>query len=132
MSMIKKAKFLAKEAVLKAKYIMGKDCLFCKIVAGEIKTESVLETDSVLAVNDINPVSDIHILIIPKWHIDSVLTIGSGQGKDLVNMFEAAKKIVEEKKLEAFRLSFNGGKFQHVPHLHMHLLAGRKMDWSKL
>jgi histidine triad (HIT) family protein len=111
---------------------MEKDCLFCKIVAGEIKAELVLETESVLAFYDVNPVCDIHILIIPKRHIDSVLTIKKEDSMDVVEMYSVVKQIVEKKSIGAFRLTVNGGKFQHVGHLHMHLLAGKKIDWNKL
>lgn len=108
------------------------DCLFCKLVAGEIKTDKVLETNSVVAVNDINPVAETHIVIIPKKHIDSVLTVENSDFRDIIEMFGVAKKLVEEKKLLAFRLAFNGGRYQHVPHLHMHLIAGGSVKWSKL
>ncbi len=130
--MIKKVKFFAKEAVLRARYIMEKDCLFCKIIAGEIKTEPVLETESVLAFNDVNPVADVHILIVPKRHIDSVLTINKENTEDIMDMYSALQKIVKNKNIEAFRLTINGGKFQHVGHLHMHLISGKKVDWKKL
>lgn len=110
----------------------AKDCIFCKIVAGEIKTQPLLDTDSILAINDINPVAEIHILIIPKKHIESVLTVDAGDEKDIIEMFVAAGKLVGDKGLEAFRLAFNGGRYQHVPHLHMHLLAGGSVKWSKL
>ncbi len=130
--MIKKAKFFAKEAVLRARYIMDKDCIFCKIAAGEIKTTPLWESGTVVAFADVNPVADVHILIIPKRHIASVLTINASDGEELVEMYRAAAELVEEKKLEAFRLIFNGGKLQHVGHLHMHLTAGGKIDWKKL
>lgn len=130
--MIKKVKFLAKETLLRARYIMEKDCLFCKIVSEEIKTELVLETESVLAFFDVNPVSDIHILVVPKRHIDSVLTISEENSKEILEMYGAVKQIVEKKNIDAFRLTINGGKLQHVGHLHMHLLAGKKIDWNKL
>ena len=111
---------------------MEKDCIFCKIVSRKIPADLVLETDETIAFNDINPVSDVHILIVPKRHIESVLAVGSENAGDLVGMYEVAGKLVEERKLDAFRLAFNGGKFQHVPHLHMHLLAGSKIEWRKL
>ena len=130
--MIKKAKFIAREAKLKIKYIMEKDCIFCKMVNRDIKAEFIYESERVIALNDINPVAKFHILIIPKKHIDSVLTIDNKDSEDIIDMFKAAKIIVSEKKLDAFRVSFNGGKFQHIPHLHMHLLAGSKIEWSKL
>jgi histidine triad (HIT) family protein len=130
--MIKKVKFIAKEAVLRVRYIMDKDCIFCKIVAGEVKTELLFEGGSVLAFEDANPVADVHILIIPKRHIASVLAIEEADGKELSQMYKAAADLIKERKLDAFRLIFNGGKLQHVPHLHMHLTAGRKVDWKKL
>ncbi len=111
---------------------MEKDCLFCKIIAGEIKTEPVLETESVLAFNDVNPVADVHILIISKSHIDSVLTINKENTEDIMDMYSALQKIVKNKNIEAFRLTINGGKLQHVGHLHMHLISGKKVDWKKL
>jgi len=130
--MIKKAKFLIKETGLRFKYMTSKDCLFCRLVAGEIKTSPVMETDKVIAVNDINPVAQVHIVVIPKKHIESVLTISDDDASDIIRMFEVAEKIVKEKKLAAFRLAFNGGRYQHVPHLHMHLLAGGTVRWNKL
>ncbi len=130
--MIKKIKFLAKEAQLRVEYKMSKDCIFCKIVEGQIKSSPVAETSLVLAVNDINPIAEIHIVIFPKRHIDSVLTIKKGDGEVLEDMFGTAQKLVSDKKLEAFRLAFNGGKYQHVPHLHMHLVSGSTIRWSKL
>lgn len=112
--------------------MMSKDCIFCKIVSGEIKSKPVFETDSVLAIVDINPIASVHILIIPKVHIDSVLTISKDDGGVIIEMFDVAKKLVEKEKLKAFRIAFNGGVYQHVPHLHMHLVAGKTIHWSKL
>lgn len=111
---------------------MEKDCLFCKIVAGEIKTEQVLENEKVLAFCDVNPIADVHVLIIPKRHIDSVLTVDENDSGDIIEMYLAVQQIVKKKNLDAFRLTVNGGKHQHVGHLHMHLLAGKKVDWKKL
>ena len=130
--MIRRVKFLAKEAQLRVKYMTSKDCIFCKIVSGEMKTNFIVETDKVVAFNDINPVSDVHILIVPKKHIESAVEISDSDASDLVEMHRVAKKLVEDNKLEAFRLAYNGGRFQHVGHLHMHLLAGQKVDWKKL
>ena len=130
--MIKKARWLAKEAQLRIKYMTSKDCVFCKLVKGDIKTQPVLETNKTLAIADVNPVAPVHILIIPKRHIESVLTIDESVAGDMIDMFEVSKKLVQSKKLSAYRLTFNGGKYQHVLHLHMHLLAGGKIEWSKL
>lgn len=114
------------------KYMTSRDCLFCKLVDGQIKTDKVLETDSVVAVNDMNPVAETHIVIIPKKHIDSVLTIDGRDASNIIDMFVVAQELVVSRKLAAFRLSFNGGSYQHVPHLHMHLLSGARVKWDKL
>lgn len=127
-----KIKFLAKEARLRAKYMTSKDCIFCNLVNGQIKTSLILETDKAIAFNDINPVANTHVLIVPKKHIESVLTISDNESSDIIELFGVAKKIAKEKKLDAFRLAFNAGKYQHVPHVHMHMLSGKKIDWSKL
>lgn len=128
----RKAIWALKETKLRVKYMTTKDCIFCKIVQGEIKAQPIGENASVVAINDINPVAETHILIFPKRHIDSVLTIGRGDGEALEDMMMLAQQIVEDKKIEAFRLAYNGGRYQHIPHLHMHLLAGGTIKWSKL
>lgn len=130
--MIKKAKWAIKEAKLRIKYMLNKDCIFCKIVSGEMKSNVISQNDVAIAINDVNPVAKVHVLIIPKKHIDSVLTVSGTDGKDLTGMLDLAKERVASLELEAFRLTFNGGKFQHVPHLHLHLLAGSKIEWEKL
>jgi len=108
------------------------DCLFCKIVKGEVKSKFLMESEKTVAFADINPVANVHILIVPKRHIESTPTIAGEDGEDLVDLFDVATKISNGKKLDAYRLTFNVGRYQHVPHLHMHLLAGGKVDWEKL
>ncbi len=130
--MVKNAKWLVKEGVLRIKYMTARDCIFCKIVKGEIKSNFIGENEGAIAINDINPVSSTHVLIFPKKHIDSVLTINAQDSGDLVAMHKLVQKLVSEQKLEAFRLAYNGGKFQHMAHLHMHLLSGGKIEWKKL
>lgn len=129
---MKKAKFLAKEATLRVKYMASKDCIFCKIVKREIKSKLIKETDKVIAFDDINPVADTHVLIVPKKHIETVATININDCRDLVSMFNVATDLAKQRKLDAYRLSFNAGRYQHVGHMHMHLLAGGKIQWSKL
>lgn len=109
-----------------------RDCIFCKIISGEIKKDFVLKTERVVAFDDINPVAQVHILIVPKKHIESVTTIGEEDSKDIVAMFTTAARIIKDRKLDAYRLAFNGGRYQHVPHLHVHLLAGGNIKWEKL
>src|SRR3989344_1352671 len=130
--MLNKAKWLAKEAQLRIKYMTSKDCIFCKIIKGEIKSKPILENKTILAIGDANPIAEVHILIIPKRHIESVMSVGESDSSAIIDMFDAAQKLIRQKDLKAFRLAFNGGSYQHVPHLHWHLLAGRKIEWSKL
>ncbi len=105
------------------------DCIFCKIIAGEIPCDKVFETETVLAFKDINPAAEEHILIIPKKHIESVDDINESHSHYLFDMFIAARKIAELKDLSrlGYRLIVNNGEAagQMVFHLHMHILGGR-------
>ena len=130
--MLKKARWVVGEAKLRVKYMTSKNCIFCQIVKGAIKSKVIAKNDGAIAINDINPVARVHILVIPKKHIDSVLTIEKSHGDTFFDMFDLAKKLVSEMSPDAFRLTFNGGKFQHVGYVHMHLLAGSKIQWEKL
>jgi len=130
--MLNKTKWLVKEAALRIKYMTDTDCIFCKITKGELKTTPIFENEMTIAFNDINPVAETHVLIVPKKHIESLLTITKNDSPWIIDMFQVAEKIVVDKKLGAFRLAFNGGSYQHIPHLHMHLLAGGSVKWSKL
>ncbi len=106
-------------------------CLFCRMVAGEIKPDVVFEDDTVFAFRDINPQAPVHILIIPKVHIatlndldDALLT---GQ------LFQTAVMLAKQEGLsdDGYRTVFNCNKRggQEVYHLHLHLLGGRQMTW---
>ena len=107
------------------------DCLFCKMIAGEIKPDVVYEDDSVLAFRDINPQAPVHILIIPKVHVETLNDLDDFAlaGK----LLQTAIKLADQEGLaeEGYRTVFNcnekGG--QEVFHLHMHLLGGRQMLW---
>jgi len=107
------------------------DCIFCKIVSGQIPSQRVYEDDQVLAIRDINPQAPVHVLILPKQHIVSVLELTDSRllGRMTVAAVHVAKRegIVER----GFRLVTNTGPDggQAVPHLHFHLLGGRKMEW---
>lgn len=107
------------------------NCIFCKIINGEIPSEKVYEDDNVLAFKDINPVTPIHVLIIPKKHIENVLEIKKEDNELLSEMFEAIKKVANLVGVEksGFRIVSNCGKDagQEVMHLHFHLLAGEKL-----
>ncbi|NLJ31431.1 MAG: histidine triad nucleotide-binding protein [Clostridiales bacterium] len=111
---------------------MGLDCVFCKIAKGEIPSKKAYEDDSVLAFYDLDPKAPVHILIIPKRHIESVMEITPENSGIVAHLFEVAAKLARENNLtEGFRLVANTGKDggQTVPHLHLHLLGGRSMKW---
>lgn len=110
---------------------MENDCLFCKIIKGEIPSTKVYEDEDVLAFRDINPVAPIHILLIPKKHIASLADVKQEDGELIAKMHQAVNKIAEQEgfKESGFRLVVNCGKDagQEVMHLHFHILAGTKM-----
>ena len=130
--MLNKTKWLVKEAKLRVRYMVSGNCIFCKIVNGEVKKEFLAQTQKTVAFDDINPVADVHVLIVPKRHIESTSTMKLQDGEDVVDLFKMATELALQKKLDAYRLTFNAGRFQHVPHLHMHLLSGSKINWTKL
>lgn len=107
------------------------DCIFCKIVKGEIPSEKVYEDDKVLAFKDINPAAPIHVLVIPKEHVQDVLGIKPENKEMISDIFFAINKIAKQLGIEkdGFRIINNCGKDagQEVMHLHFHLLAGGKM-----
>jgi len=109
------------------------DCLFCGIVDGKIKAEIVYRDDAVVAFKDINPKAPVHILIIPRKHIASVLDLQESDGFVLAAIFRAAAKLADEHGIakNGFRVVVNSGDDagQTVFHLHYHLLGGRQLSW---
>lgn len=108
------------------------DCLFCKIINGDIPSSKVYEDDTVYAFNDIDPQAPVHILIIPKEHIKSAAEINADNSNIVAHIFEVAAKIAEEKGLsDGFRIVTNCGDSagQSVKHLHFHMLSGRDFTW---
>ena len=107
------------------------DCLFCKIIKGEIPSTKVYEDEFVYAFKDINPEAPVHILVIPKKHISNLLEVNSDDGILISKVYEVINKIAKEKKIDkdGFRVIVNCGKDagQEVMHLHFHMLAGKKM-----
>ena len=106
------------------------DCLFCKIVKGEIPSTKVYEDDEVLAFEDINPAAPIHILVIPKKHITSLAHLQKEDETVVGKIYTVMNRIAEEKgfKEDGYRVIVNCGKNggQEVMHLHFHLLAGKQ------
>ena len=112
--------------------LLMSDCIFCKIVSGEIKSKIIREDDFTLSFLDLNPQAPTHVLIIPKKHISS-LSAASEEDIELLGriQFAAAETARLLKVEKSFRLVSNNGKGagQSVAHLHYHLLAGRKLLW---
>lgn len=107
------------------------DCIFCKIIKGEIPTNKVYEDETVIAFNDIEPQAPVHILIIPKEHIVSAAEINESNSALVAHVFEVAAKIAKEKNLDGFRIVNNCGDSagQTVKHIHFHLMSGREFTW---
>ncbi len=108
-------------------------CLFCNIIKREIPSEIVDESDHSIAFYDINPITPTHILVIPKAHIESTLDIDNNNIIYFSDMILLASKIIEDKEIsrDGYRWVVNTGRDggQTVNHLHLHILAGRHMDW---
>ncbi len=108
------------------------DCVFCKIISGEIPSKKAYEDDKVLAFFDLEPQAPVHILIIPKEHIESVDRVNSQNSQIIGYIFEIAAKLAKEFGLsKGYRIVANCGEDggQTVGHLHFHLLGGRFMQW---
>lgn len=109
------------------------DCIFCKIVAGELPTDKVFENEDVLAFRDIRPQAPVHVLLIPKKHIASAHDIQPEDAELVGKLHIAAKEVADELGVakNGYRLVTNIGFHgqQTVPHLHYHLLGGRQLQW---
>ena len=108
------------------------DCLFCKIIAGEIPCLKVYEDDKVFAFNDIDPQAPVHVLIVPKEHIASADDVNETNSAVIAHIFEVAAKIAKEKGLaDGHRIVNNCGDRagQTVKHIHFHLMGGRDFTW---
>ncbi len=106
------------------------DCLFCKIVAGEIPSEKVYESETILAFKDINPQAPVHILIIPKMHIESLSAVTEDTVGVTAEIMLVARQLAQEFHLDSgYRVITNIGDDggQTVHHLHFHLLGGKKL-----
>ena len=107
------------------------NCLFCKIIKGEIPSSKIYEDDEILAFKDINPMAPVHVLIIPKNHIDGADMLNAENSAVVSKIFTVAAQLAKELKLDnGFRLVTNVGEDggQTVRHLHFHLLGGKKLS----
>jgi len=109
------------------------NCLFCKIINKEIPASGVYEDNDVLVICDINPQAPHHFLAIPKRHYAGVHEVPESDGTLFSNLFAAIGRLVEQENLaeKGYRLVLNFGETagQSVPHIHVHILSGRAMQW---
>ena len=107
------------------------DCLFCKIVASDIPSDIVLDRETVIAFRDIAPAAPVHVLVVPKEHVEDVRAVQPAHGSLLVDMVRAAADVAENEGIAAsgYRLIFNVGRDagQTVFHLHMHVVGGKPL-----
>jgi histidine triad (HIT) family protein len=110
----------------------AQDCLFCKIVAGDIDADLVHESATTIAFRDLNPQAPTHVLVIPRSHYPNAASLAAAEPATAADLFAAGGAIAESEGLgEGYRLVFNTGAAAHqtVFHAHMHVLGGRTMTW---
>jgi histidine triad (HIT) family protein len=110
---------------------MPDDCLFCKMASGGIDVPKLHDDDLVFAIRDINPRAPVHLLVIPKEHIDDARHVGDAHGPGLARMVAVARRIAEQEGVRdsGYRLAINVGDDagMTISHLHMHVLGGRTL-----
>jgi histidine triad (HIT) family protein len=108
-------------------------CLFCRIVRGEVPSDPVLTTEHTYAFRDIQPAAPVHVLVVPKRHIGHAGEVGADDGSLLAEVVVAARQVAEQEGIgeRGYRLVFNVGEDAQnsVPHLHLHVLGGRRLGW---
>jgi histidine triad (HIT) family protein len=109
------------------------DCIFCKIVRGEVSADVVYKNDLVTAFRDMGPQAPVHVLVVPNQHVGSVAEIGPGNGALMAALVVAANAVAAQEGIAegGYRLVFNVGEDagMSVVHLHLHVLGGRKLAW---
>ena len=109
------------------------DCIFCRIVAGEVPSDEVASTGRTYAFRDIRPALPVHVLVVPREHITSADTVTPDHADLLAEMMDTAQSVARSEGLSerGYRLVFNVGEDARnsVAHLHMHLVGGRPMEW---
>ena len=108
------------------------DCIFCKIAAGEIPSDTLYQDDEVVAFRDISPQAPVHVLVIPRKHIESLVQLTGDESYLVAHMLDVANQLAREEGVaeSGYRLVINCGEQggQLVPHLHLHLLGGRSLS----
>ena len=109
------------------------DCIFCRIVAGEIPADIVERSDHCVAFRDLNPQALVHVLVIPRRHIENAATVVAYDAEVMADMIVTARRVAENDGVadSGYRLVFNVGEdaTNSVPHLHLHVIGGRPMSW---
>ena len=109
------------------------DCLFCRILAGEIPADIIYESDTTVAFRDINPQAPTHVLVIPRQHIATINDIEPGDAAIVGSLYTAAKEIAAAEGVaeDGYRavMNCNEGAGQSVFHIHLHVLGGRPLGW---
>lgn len=109
------------------------DCLFCRIVSGELPSDEVASTERTYAFRDIKPALPVHVLVVPREHIASADTVTAEHGDLLAEMMTTAQEVARKEGISerGYRLVFNVGEDAQnsVAHLHMHVVGGRAMEW---
>jgi histidine triad (HIT) family protein len=109
------------------------DCIFCRIAAGEIPAQIVYQNEDVVAFRDVNPQSPVHVLVIPREHVQGPLALGDGYAALAGKLIAAAAEVARQEGIaeSGYRLVMNEGRQaqQSVFHVHLHVLGGRPMHW---
>ena len=110
-------------------------CLFCRIVSGEAPAQVVHSTETTVAFRDINPMAPVHVLVVPRRHIENAAAVEPDHAAEMADLFTSAKAVAEAEGIagpeRGYRLVMNVGPdaLNSVPHLHVHLIGGRPMTW---
>lgn len=107
------------------------DCLFCKIVAGDIPADVVASDETTLAFRDVNPQAPTHVLVVPRTHLPNAAAVAAEEPATVAALVATAARVAEAEGISGYRLVFNTGADAHqtVFHAHLHLLGGRGMTW---
>jgi histidine triad (HIT) family protein len=109
------------------------DCIFCRIVAGDLPSDMVATSDLAVAFRDLIPQAPTHVLVIPRRHIENAATVEQTDAEVMSDMIVLARRVAQEEGIaeRGYRLVFNVGEDTNnsVPHLHLHVIGGRPMTW---
>ncbi|HEX4470467.1 MAG TPA: histidine triad nucleotide-binding protein [Nocardioides sp.] len=107
------------------------DCLFCRIVAGEIPSDVVAETETAFAFRDVSPQAPLHVLVVPRTHVANAAELADIEPATVAELVRVARQVAADEGHDSYRMVFNTGEEagQSVFHAHLHVLAGRPQAW---